>query len=290
VYASNGSGPCRLLYGTLRDQALGVQGVNAQGQPVAFGGITVKNVSGYDLTKFLIGSAGTLCVVTSISIRILPLPDASSVCEVAFEKGKGLDDFLVALRASVLVPSGVVITAAAGSQGARRAVVAFEGNGAAVERQNRDLLKMGEGQGGKGESRTGRDAMAQALGQAVDPNGFGTEALALKMGVPIMQGTAAFSAVEELSVRGSVRAKMALLAGNGILFVYATEASQEVLTQFSKGVRDVAAKLGGHVIPMRGPRAVLAAWGSRLDPGLEKQVLKPIKQLLDPKGILLPLA
>jgi glycolate oxidase FAD binding subunit len=289
VYASNSSGPLRLLYGTLRDQALGVQGVNAQGQAVAFGGVTVKNVSGYDLTKFLIGSAGTLCVVTSIAIRILPIPDASSVCELFFEKADGLDDFLTQLRASVLVPSGVVIASSSSGAQGLRAVVAFEGHAAAVERQSGDLLRMAQGKGGKGEAKMSRETMLQTLRGAVDPNGLGTHSLALKVSVPIMQGTAVHSAIHKLASRGELQIKMALLAGNGVLFVYAGGDADDVLVQFSKGVREAALRMGGHAVPIRGTHAVLAAWGPRVDPTLQRQVLKPIKQILDPKGILLPL-
>ena len=72
VYASNGSGPSRLRYGAVRDQVLGVRGIDAQGGEVGFGGKTVKNVSGYDLTKFLIGSAGSLCLITAAIMRVYP--------------------------------------------------------------------------------------------------------------------------------------------------------------------------------------------------------------------------
>ena len=106
VYASNGSGPSRLRYGTVRDQVLGVRGIDAQGDEVGFGGKTVKNVSGYDLTKFLIGSAGSLCLITAAIMRVYPLPAASSLCEVTFPAVGELEKFLQGLRSSVLLPSG----------------------------------------------------------------------------------------------------------------------------------------------------------------------------------------
>ncbi len=269
---------------------------SGQGKAVAFGGVTVKNVSGYDLTKFLIGSAGSLCVITSIALRILPIPEASSLCELAFEKGEGVHDFLGALRSSVMVPSAVVMdgpplaAASAEARRARRVLVAFEGHTAAVERQNRDLIQMAERHGGLGKAALGREAMTKGLRSAVDPDGFGTQPLALKVSVPLVQGPAAYSAVQDLAIRGELENKLALLAGNGVLFVYAGSGDDEVLLQFSKGVREVASRLGGHVVPIQGPRAVLSAWGPRLDPVLQRQVLKPIKQMLDPKGILLPLS
>ena len=98
VYAANSSGPMRLRYGTLRDLVLGVRGIDSRGREIAFGGKTVKNVSGYDLTKFLIGSAGSLCLVTSVTIRVYPLPEASSLFDLVFGTLEELEKFLTALR------------------------------------------------------------------------------------------------------------------------------------------------------------------------------------------------
>lgn len=90
IYAANSSGPLRLRYGTVRDQALGVRGADAMGREIGFGGKTVKNVSGYDLTKFFVGSAGSLGLITSISFRVQPLPEAASLGDIIFETVEGL--------------------------------------------------------------------------------------------------------------------------------------------------------------------------------------------------------
>ena len=58
IIATNSSGPRRYLYNSARDLLLGLKAVNPNGDVVAFGGKTVKNVSGYDMTKLMIGSWG----------------------------------------------------------------------------------------------------------------------------------------------------------------------------------------------------------------------------------------
>ena len=73
IIATNGSGPRRYLYNTARDLLLGIKAVLPNGDIVAFGGRTVKNVSGYDMTKLMVGSWGALGVITEITTKLLPL-------------------------------------------------------------------------------------------------------------------------------------------------------------------------------------------------------------------------
>ncbi|MFT8675661.1 MAG: FAD-binding protein [Acetobacter sp.] len=70
------SGPRRILSGAVRDFVLGVEGVNGQGDVFKAGGRTMKNVTGYDLSKLVTGSYGTLAALTSLTIKVLPAPRA----------------------------------------------------------------------------------------------------------------------------------------------------------------------------------------------------------------------
>ena len=74
--ATNASGPHRLLTGTARDLLIGVTMVRADGVVAKAGGRVVKNVAGYDLGKLLVGSHGTLGVVTRAVFRLHPVPEA----------------------------------------------------------------------------------------------------------------------------------------------------------------------------------------------------------------------
>ena len=72
VISCNFSGPRRFKVGSARDHILGFQGVNGKGEVIKSGGTVVKNVTGYDLSKMVAGSYGTLVVLTEISIKVLP--------------------------------------------------------------------------------------------------------------------------------------------------------------------------------------------------------------------------
>ncbi len=77
VIATNWSGPRRCGYGTLRDYLIGIAAVDGRGVPFHGGGRVVKNVAGYDFCKLLIGSLGTLGVVTEATLKLKPLPDVT---------------------------------------------------------------------------------------------------------------------------------------------------------------------------------------------------------------------
>ena len=68
-------GPERLRYGAPRDLLLGLKFVSGTGELISAGGRVVKNVAGYDLTRLLVGSAGTLGLISELTFRILSLPE-----------------------------------------------------------------------------------------------------------------------------------------------------------------------------------------------------------------------
>jgi glycolate oxidase FAD binding subunit len=78
VLASGLSGHRRLRLGPVRDRVLEVRFVTGDGNIVRGGGPTVKNVTGYDLPRLLVGSLGTLGVVVQVTLRTLPRPESSS--------------------------------------------------------------------------------------------------------------------------------------------------------------------------------------------------------------------
>jgi glycolate oxidase FAD binding subunit len=74
IVASNCSGPLRRQYGTARDLVIGMTFATMEGKLVKTGGMVVKNVAGLDMGKLMIGSFGTLAVITSANFRVHPLP------------------------------------------------------------------------------------------------------------------------------------------------------------------------------------------------------------------------
>ncbi|MDT5349172.1 MAG: glycolate oxidase [Mycobacterium sp.] len=82
--ATNAGGLCCVKYGVTTDYVLGMQVVLADGTAVRLGGPRLKDVAGLSLTKLFVGSEGTLGVVTEVTLRLLPAPNASSVVVASF--------------------------------------------------------------------------------------------------------------------------------------------------------------------------------------------------------------
>jgi glycolate oxidase len=103
--AEGAGGPRAVKYGTTRDYVCGLEAVLPSGEIIRSGGKLVKNVTGYSLVQLLVGSEGTLAVVTKIILRLLPLPKVQVDLLVPF------DDFQAAAdTASDIIAHGILPT------------------------------------------------------------------------------------------------------------------------------------------------------------------------------------
>ena len=81
------SGPRRQQAGAVRDFVLGVKLIDGTGQVLNFGGQVMKNVAGYDVSRLLAGSLGTLGVLAEVTLKVLPMPVAERTLVFALEAG-----------------------------------------------------------------------------------------------------------------------------------------------------------------------------------------------------------
>jgi glycolate oxidase FAD binding subunit len=104
LLATNDSGPLRHRFGTPRDLVIGIQLATPDGRLVKAGGQVVKNVAGYDLSKLVIGSFGTLAAIVAATFKLAPQPAASATVVVDGTDADALQRVLEGLGESQLEP------------------------------------------------------------------------------------------------------------------------------------------------------------------------------------------
>ena len=92
MVASGLSGPTRASVGSVRDFVLGLRFINGRGEHLSFGGQVMKNVAGYDVSRLLAGSWGTLGLITEVSLKVLPVAPAEAflMCQLPQDKALNL--------------------------------------------------------------------------------------------------------------------------------------------------------------------------------------------------------
>ena len=102
----NYAGSRRFKVGSVRDHVLGFQGINGKGDIIKSGGTVVKNVTGYDLSKLVTGSFGTLSVLTEITLKVLPKKSFSNTVVIDVKDNKTIYDLFDKIAGSSSEVSG----------------------------------------------------------------------------------------------------------------------------------------------------------------------------------------
>ncbi len=105
--AENSGGPRGLKYGVTKDYVLGLEVVTPSGDIIRTGGRTVKNVTGYDLTKLIVGSEGTLGIITEATLRLIPKPLATETMMAVFDDLVACGKAISRILASGIVPAKI---------------------------------------------------------------------------------------------------------------------------------------------------------------------------------------
>jgi glycolate oxidase FAD binding subunit len=306
IVATNDSGPKRFLYGAARDIILGIKAVSPQGDIVSWGGKAVKNVAGYDMTKMMIGSLGSLGIICEINFRITPRPDAAATLLLPFAGLAQATDYLKMLLHSKYYPASLELMNAAAASGLEAsaglkapyvAAIGLEGIEEGVARQIADLGDLGR-KGGALEVVTLKDQaqrdfwiayrdLFETMSKSA-PNLVVLKANFMLSKVPEMIG-AFEGALKEAGLNGALVCR----AGNGILYAAIppgddTAAGTAAVASLVARLTDESVKQGGNLVVQRAPRAIkekVGVWGkSRSDAVLVRR----LKEKLDPSGILNP--
>ena len=154
VLATNLSGPRRLTAGAARDFLLGFDAVSGRGERFKSGGRVMKNVTGYDLSKLICGSYGTLAVVDEVTIKTLPRPETSLSLLFGCDDIKSAVAQIAAIFASphepgaaAILPQRLAANAGLDMAEAMIVVIRLEGIALSVEDRAAHLRQMGQRDG-----------------------------------------------------------------------------------------------------------------------------------------------
>lgn len=266
--ATNTSGPLRMFAGTMRDLLIGVTMVRADGVVAKAGGKVVKNVAGYDVGKLLVGSMGTLAVVTEATFRLHPVPQTSCWVSVAARDAAHAAELTQAVLHSQTVPAGLEVDATASGV---QVSVLVEGRPEGVAGRTAGLTELLPG------SETSEEPPA---GWGRYPWDTADTHLGIKVTFRLSGLADLIEAAGELGLRGS--------AGVGVAYV-AIPAERDIteIRAVLTRLREAALRHGGSAVVLDAPCALkqqLDLWGPV--PALD--LMRRVKDEFDPEHRLSP--
>jgi glycolate oxidase FAD binding subunit len=320
--ASGVDGPLRLFYGTAREFNLGIEFVTGDGVAGKSGGRVVKNVSGYDLHKLMIGSLGTLGILTKVNFRTFPAPENvrafiahfPAVEDTAAFRDKMATSLLRPLTFEILSPQIAALfeSAAAGkieanplpagllSRTSWMVATGFSGNSAVLDRCEREVRSMAEGAGATHLAKRGTDDrpadLAAAFGRKREFIPIALESspacTIMKVSVVPEHLEHALAAMKHAAEDHSLPWG-ALARGVGVIYLALLPAERDqkslncVLATTNR-IQEDCAQLAGHsTIPWCPSewKSALRLWGpERADLAL----MRKVKNVFDPRGTLAP--
>lgn len=309
--ATNANGPSRFMYGTLRDLVLGIEVVipeeTCKGKKIHAGGKTVKNVSGYDMSKLYIGSLGTLAIIVEVTCRILPLPEDRATVMAGFPRSEAPWACAQALLESQLLPTSIEICnrettslffkhATPSVEEEAWATVGLQGIKEAVEREIQEIEKLMRSEGAtkfsilRGSKEV--DYWKQVGRLGLEVRDTGVRSIGLKVSVPISMAQKISNTIAEKGVKINVPFYQLSHAGSGIVYAHIPlyeglyKEREETLTKIVNSLREQVLEMGGSLVVEYAPPAFkerVDVWG-----GLEGvfPIMERLKREFDPGTIL----
>jgi glycolate oxidase FAD binding subunit len=305
IISANTAGARRLLYRLPRDCVLGVRFVTPGGEICGSGGKTVKNVSGYDVSKLAVGSMGSLGILCEITCKLLPLPETMETLLIAFETFADASAFLEQVSETALLPASLDLLnqSAYGHvangvydfpPGAYIAAVALEGFGQAVKRMNADILDLATASGARSHVVL-PEQQHRSFWLSVSDRLAAEDAgpLKAKLNYPLSEWKRIVESAESVLSDAHIDYNLQVHAGSGVCLI------NLLIGQGDGGVTDKAVnalndlltlcrEVKGNVVIQRAPTSFkgrLKVWGAT---GSDFAVMRRIKTQIDPAGIMSP--
>lgn len=289
LVAAGFAGPRRIRQGSIRDHVLGFRAVSGRAELFKSGGKVMKNVTGFDLSKLMAGSMGTLAIMSEVTIKVLPTPEKSRTILVFGLSGH---DAILAMRAAVNSPHEV--TAAAhipqtlisrssvdlvSSMSASVTAVRVEGPGASVKARCEVLRNSLATHGPLEELHSLRSSQFWTeVGDVVFLAPPSTPGSSLwRLSVPPAEG----ASIAE-TITSQCGGEAIFDWGGGLVWLALTDS-------YDKEVRAAIGPLGGHATLIRGPenmRQTMPVFQPQ--PDALSALSARVKTAFDPYGILNP--
>ena len=270
VVACNCSGPQRRRYGTARDLVIGMEFATLEGKLVQSGGMVVKNVTGLDMAKLMIGSLGTLAAMTRVNFKIFPRPEGRRTFLFRSTDVQKLIDLRHALLRSQTSPFALDLAPETDAF-----VLAAEAGG------SRALLDRYTGDYKDQALRSGVDLEIPEDGELFWKTLRGFQSRAQEQSRCVVRAACTATRLRELPPLLGSAEDWLLRAANGVLYAAAETDKTAELLESLRGA-------GFSALLEQAPeeaKASLEAWAA---PGSDFQAMQRLKKTFDPKGLLNP--
>jgi D-lactate dehydrogenase (quinone) len=309
--ACNAGGPRTVKYGACRDNVLGLRFVSGDGEIVACGGFTTKGAVGYDLSRLLIGSEGTLGLITSATLKLTPLPQARASLRALYDSIDAAASAVARLMAQPATPSALefmdaraieLVRTRAGLRlpDAAQALLMIEADGSAASLQE-TLSAISQAAAGPGclEVKQSADSAEQAelwaARKALSPilRSLAPRKINEDVVVPVTRLPELVRGLQALSTRFATLIVSFGHAGNGnlhvnLLYDPATTGAEDRARDCLSGVFDLVIELDGTLSGEHGIGIDKRDFLPRAIPAETLKLMRAIKSQFDPLGILNP--
>ena len=288
--STNFSGPRRIKAGAARDHFLGFEGVSGRAETFKAGGQVVKNVTGYDLCKLLCGSWGTLGVVDTVSVKVLPAPEKIRTLIIyGLNEEEANNCFTSSLNSpneisgAAWLPSSMSKLSSVeyiSTSGSSITAMRLEGVATSVQSRMIDLQKRLKNSGEMTELHSSNSRKFWREIRDIIPFTFVSGQVIWRLSIPPNYGGKVAN-----RIKGEFESIVFMDWGGASLWVQLQMSSHNALDLSSK-IHNIARQAGGHATCIRAPASIR----NLIDvfPTLNKaeyNLTRRIKEGFDPKGI-----